>query len=72
MRAQRGASICAAIEQESLMFVDANRAARLKSPDGELIAELGRLRAVPEHVAKDRDAWTRVDDKFYITVNLSA
>ena len=54
-------------EQESLLYVDANRAARLESPDGELIASLGRLRAVPEHVAKGRDAWTRVDDQFYIT-----
>lgn len=54
-------------KQESLLFVDANRAARLESPDGELLADLGRLRAVPEHVAKGRDAWTRVDDQFYIT-----
>lgn len=54
-------------EQESLLLVDANRAARLESPDGELIESLGRLRAVPEHVAKGRDAWTRVNDQFYIT-----
>lgn len=54
-------------KQESLLFVDANRAARLETPDGELLETLGRLRAVPEHVAKGRDAWTRVDDQFYIT-----
>ena len=59
-------------EQESLLLVDANRAARLESPDGDLIKDLGKLRAVPEHVAKAQDAWTRIDDLFYITVKLTA
>ena len=59
-------------EQESLLYVDANRAARLETPGGTLIDTLGVLRAVPEHVAKARDAWTRVDDRFYITVDLTA
>lgn len=64
--------LCRALHQESILAVDANRVARLETCDGNLIESLGKLRSVPEHVAKARDAWTRVDNQFYITVNLAA
>lgn len=54
-------------EQESLLLVDANRAARLESPDGELIETLGIFRNVPEGAARSCDAWTRIGTEFYTT-----
>jgi hypothetical protein len=53
-------------KQESILRIDANNQARLEKPDGTLIAGLGNFRAVPEQVARKRDAWTRLGDKFFI------
>jgi hypothetical protein len=57
-------------EQESILAVDANRAARLETCDGTLIRGLGKLRNVPENVARALDAWTRVGNQFYTTESL--
>ena len=56
----------AVFKQESILRIDANNQARLEKPDGTLIKGLGNFRAVPEQVARGRDAWTRLGDRFYI------
>jgi hypothetical protein len=53
-------------EQESILRIDANNQARLEKPDGTLIKGLGNFRCVPEQVARKRDAWTRLGDRFFI------
>jgi len=58
------------LKQESILAIDANRAARLETCDGTLIAGLGTLRNVPEQVARACDAWTRVGEQFYTTESL--
>jgi hypothetical protein len=57
-------------EQESILLVDCNGAARLETCDGTLIRGLGKLRNVPENVARALDAWTRVGNQFYTTESL--
>lgn len=57
-------------DQESILVVDANRAARLETCDGTLIRGLGTLRIVAENVARACDAWTRIGENFYTTESL--
>ena len=57
-------------EQESLLLVDCNGSARLETCDGTLIRGLGKLRNVPENVARALDNYTRVGDQFYTTESL--
>ena len=58
-------------KQESILRIDANGLSRLEDCDGNTLQNLGKLREVPEQIAKARDSWTRVGDKFYITVDFS-
>ena len=52
--------------QESVLAIDANRNARLETPAGSLIAELGRFVNVPESVAVREDGYTALSGQFFI------
>jgi len=60
--------------QESVLYIDGNRRASLRHTGrlhfaGETMARLGKLIAVPEAVALNRDAWTRSNETgaYYVT-----
>lgn len=52
-------------QQESILLIDANRQARLETPQGELIKSLGTFREVRAPAAK-YDAWTRHDGRYWV------
>lgn len=54
--------------QETVLYVTGDRAARLETPQGEHVADVGKVTAVSRRVAQKHDAWTRlpVSDQYYI------
>ena len=52
--------------QESILLQDSNQLARLEFSDGTTV-ELGKLVETTSQIAKQKDAYTFVDGKYYIT-----
>lgn len=58
-------------DQDSILYCDAERLARLETCDGDLIETLGRLVCVSASEAIQEDAYTVMDDKYYVTRPIS-
>ncbi len=52
--------------QESILCLTGDRVATLETPMGEMISDLGTLRAVPRVEAERSDAYTFTNDTYYV------
>ncbi len=59
--------LAVAYQQESILRIDANRQARLETPQGDLIETLGKFQVTCECSAKKHDAWTKCNGRYWVT-----
>lgn len=52
--------------QDSILCIDANGMAGLEYLDGRPRTPLGRFREVSEQYARDRDAWTECNGRYFV------
>lgn len=57
---------CQAFNQDSYLLIDANGTAALFTSEGKHITELGRLVKVSESEAKQQQAYTKVNEEYYV------
>ena len=63
--------LAARYNQESVLYVDADRLARLETPQGDLIERLGHLVNVSRSEATKADAYTMIDGQYWVAVKVS-